>query len=335
MSSFFLAGAEAQVQGSPTMRLHALIDWQAIEEKLVGLYKREQSRAGGPEPYSPLGMFKLMLLGQWHRLSDVQLEEALKVRLDFLMFGGFDLGAALPDSTTICRFRHRLVAAGLDAPLLAEINRQLEALGLKVSEARGAIIDASIIESAARFNRTVEVSPKGQVSVSDSANAQARWVKKGKHYFYGYRTYLAVDTEDGFIETSFTKPANESETKQFKRLVRQLPGSVDGILTDKGFASLENRRYLQRKKLTDFIQQNGHYRRPLEAWQKALNRLIGTLRYKVERAFGTLKRQFHLARARYFGTKQVQAQVHWAAIGFNLLKAQRKMERLQMQPARS
>lgn len=335
MTSFFLAGAAAQVNGSPVMRLNDVLDWSAIAARLVGLYRREQTNGGGPQPYDPLGMFKLMLLGQWHGLSDTQLEEALRVRLDFLVFCGFDLGVNLPDSTTICRFRNRLVSAALDASLLAEVNRQLEALGLKVNEARGAIIDASIISSAARPNRHVEVGKQGQAKVIDSADRQARWVKKGKHYFYGYRAYVAVDTEDGFIETSFTKPANESETRQFKRLVRRLPASVDGILADKGFASAENRHYLQRRRLTDLVQHNGHYRRPLQPWQKALNGLIGTVRYKVEQAFGTLKRQFHLGRARYFGVKRVQAQVHWAAIGFNLLKAQRKIERLRMQPAQA
>ena len=107
------------------MKLHDLIDWSAIESKLVGLYKREKSGAGGPEPYSPLSMFKLVLLGQWHRLSDMQMEQALKVRLDFLVFCGFDLGAELPDHSTICRFRNRMVAARLDDKVLAEINRQL------------------------------------------------------------------------------------------------------------------------------------------------------------------------------------------------------------------
>lgn len=42
------------------------------------------------EPYAPLAMFKLMLLGQWHGLSDTQLEHALKVRLDFMVVTGFE-----------------------------------------------------------------------------------------------------------------------------------------------------------------------------------------------------------------------------------------------------
>ena len=64
-------------------------------------------------------MFKLILLGQWHRLSDTQIEEALRVKLDFLVFCEFDLGDSLPGHTTICRFRNRLMVTDLDAVLLA------------------------------------------------------------------------------------------------------------------------------------------------------------------------------------------------------------------------
>ena len=64
MDSFFLMGARPLVEFSPSMKLHELLDWSAIAGQLTGLYQREISGAGGPQPYSPLGMFKLMLLGQ-------------------------------------------------------------------------------------------------------------------------------------------------------------------------------------------------------------------------------------------------------------------------------
>lgn len=115
MDSLLLMGARTLVQDSPTMRLHELIDWVDIAHKLKGLYKREASHGGGPEPYSPLAMFKLMLLGQWHKLSDPQLEQALKLRIDFKVFAGFEPSAgSFPDAATICRFRTRLVTAKLD-----------------------------------------------------------------------------------------------------------------------------------------------------------------------------------------------------------------------------
>jgi hypothetical protein len=53
MSSFFLAGALEQVKSPPTMKLHELIDWRAIDAKLVGLYRRQTVNRGGPTACFP------------------------------------------------------------------------------------------------------------------------------------------------------------------------------------------------------------------------------------------------------------------------------------------
>lgn len=97
------------------MKLHELLDWVVVAHKLTGLYKCDTSKGGGPEPYAPQAMFKLVLLGQWHGLSDTQLGHALKVRLDFMVFTSFEPGdGSFPDVTAICCFRIRLVTAKLD-----------------------------------------------------------------------------------------------------------------------------------------------------------------------------------------------------------------------------
>jgi len=61
--------------------------------------------------------------------------------------------------------------------------------------------------------------------------------------------------------------------------------------------------------------------KPLGYWQKAFNKLISKIRYKVEQAFGTIKRRFKFTRASYFGTEKVLGQCILKAIAFNLLKA--------------
>lgn len=94
--------------------------------------------------YDTLKMFKALLLGQWHSLSDPGLEQSLRVRLDFLEFSGFSLGGKLPDETTFCRFRNKLVKQNKFDALFNEVNRQLEGLGLKVKSADVAIVDARV-----------------------------------------------------------------------------------------------------------------------------------------------------------------------------------------------
>ena len=66
------------------------------------LYERETTHGSGPEPYAPLAMFKLLPLGQGHGLSGTQLEHALKVRMDSVVFTGFDPDGirARPTATT-------------------------------------------------------------------------------------------------------------------------------------------------------------------------------------------------------------------------------------------
>lgn len=168
-TSFFLAGAEQQLRDHPLIKMNRLLDWEAIRSMLRGIHKRDESGAGGPTPYDLVSMFKLMLLGQWHRLSDTELEHALAVRIDFLVFCGFDLGESLPDSTTICRFRNRLPERRLDKRLLQQVNAQLEGLGLKVQGARGAVIDATIIQSAARPRNMIDATVDGQKAMKRSS----------------------------------------------------------------------------------------------------------------------------------------------------------------------
>ena len=59
-------------------------------------------------------------------------------------FVGIDLGREpVPDETTVCHFRHLLEEQDLGERLLDEVQRHLEAKGLKL--AIGTIVDATII----------------------------------------------------------------------------------------------------------------------------------------------------------------------------------------------
>ena len=69
-------------------------------------------------------MVRGLLLGQWHSLSDRELERALTVRLDFMLFCGLSLIERSPGHTTICQFRWMLGLCGLDAALLSEAGIQ-------------------------------------------------------------------------------------------------------------------------------------------------------------------------------------------------------------------
>ena len=142
----FLREAADRIGADDVLRkIDRLMNWQSF----LPILKRGLKRTGiGPQGYDPLVLFKCLLIGQWHGLSDPKLERALKVRLDFMIFCGLDLHAPVPDETTHCRFRNALVRGGVYDDLLSEVCRQIEACGLKLKEAEAALIDATMIDGA-------------------------------------------------------------------------------------------------------------------------------------------------------------------------------------------
>ena len=104
-------------------------------------------KAGNGRP--PIGlerMLRIYFLQQWFNLSDPGVEEALNDSVAMARFAGLDLGAAaVPDETTICKFRHLLEARDSGSRLFEEVPAYLETQGLRIS--RGTIVDATIINA--------------------------------------------------------------------------------------------------------------------------------------------------------------------------------------------
>lgn len=314
-------------------KVDALLEWQAFGPIL----KRGLGRSGvGPQGYDPLVLFKCLLIGQWHGLSDPKLERALKVRLDFMLFCGLDLHKPVPDETTHCRFRNALVKGGVYDDLLSEVCRQIETRGLKLKEAEAAIIDATLVESAARPRSHVEApqdraegdSPD-EPDVHFSADPDARWVKKGSKSTLGYKGFVRSD-EEGYIDKVHATPANRSESPEFESMIEGTP--AQRVLADKAYASRANREAL-RGKHRDGIMRKAARNRPLRQSEKRFNKLISKRRFRVEQCFGTMKRLFGLDRARYFGLAKTHAQMAMAAISQNLLKAANKITLIHQTPA--
>lgn len=328
MTSFFMMGAQEAIgERNQLVQLEKILDWKWIEKKLKGVHVNDINPQGGPKGYNKLSMFKAILLGQWHSLSDQELENSLRVRLDFMVFTGLELGNDFPDSSTLCRFRNKLVEKKLIEKLFREVNRQLERSGLVIKESRGAVVDATIIESAARPRRTIEIEQVSEdrkeqetaYKYQDAADKEARWLKKGKRCYFGYKGFIRTTEGKGFIQHIEVEPANVSELKQLDSLTKKMSSKI--LYGDKGYACNENDQLLSRRKIRNRIMRKAARNRSLTKSQKLFNRLISKKRFVVEQAFGTLKRRFQFAKASYFGLTKVQGQFYLKAMCFNLLKA--------------
>ena len=84
MSTFFQQTAQAMIAKHidrfPLLKLDQVIDWQPIEQYLNRQRTRYLRDHRGRPAYPLLSMFKAILLGQWHSLSDPELAHSLITR---------------------------------------------------------------------------------------------------------------------------------------------------------------------------------------------------------------------------------------------------------------
>jgi IS5 family transposase len=117
-------------------------------------------------------------------------------------------------------------------------------------------------------------------------------------------------------------PANRFDTAEFVAVLDEVDAkSGESLFADKGYSSQLNRYVLQVRGLVDDIMYKAARNRELTPSEKFANRQISSVRTKVERAFGTLKRGYGFSRARYLGQAKVELEFLLNAMAFNLKKA--------------
>lgn len=283
--------AEALVRGGGNARLEridGLIDWRSVDGVLGGVY----GSATGRPSYPPLVLLKVLLLQGWYGLSDPGMEEALADRLSFRRFVGLGLEDAVPDHSTISRFRTLLTDRGLAERVFAEVSRQIEAKGVVIKS--GTIIDATAIVAAAAEP------PRQKGGGLSAVDPDARWVKNkttGKARF-GYKLHAAIDHGTGIIRQARITPANLPDVEIGHELVT---GDEQAVYADKAYVGPRMRERLRLAGIKDRVQRRAARCRPLRPIETRRNVLIGRIRGRIEGVFGALKRSYGLARMRYMG----------------------------------
>src|SRR5689334_12199230 len=296
-------------------RISALIDWRPIERLLRQLHG---GRMGAPA-YPSLLMLKALLLQRWYDLSDPALEQELKDRLSFRSFVGLPLCEAVPDHSTLWRFREAL-GADLGARIFLEIGRQIEASGFVVK--KGTLIDASLVPAAVNAPKPPEgplpPDPSGRPGsklVRSALDPDAAWTKKEGKYFFGYKLHAAMDQQSRIIRRLVVTPSNVNESEPADRLIC---GDEKIVYADKAYDSKERRRMLTLRDIKNGIMRRGHPRRPLSQAQIRRNKRLAKHRAPIEPLMSLFKNVYGFSRARYRGLVRNACAITLAAVAMNL-----------------
>jgi IS5 family transposase len=192
-----------------------------------------------------------------------------------------------PDRASIWRFRRTIEKLGLSAALLAETNRQLNALGLIVK--RGRLVDATLIPD----RRPVKKPPYGSGGVNPR-DPDTRVTLKRKKAHFGTKAHLAVDEGSGLVRQAEMTSANVHDFCPAEALIQ---GDEQGYFVDKAYSSQAFREALERRGLVDGVAWRGRPHHPLEDWQRLHNSWSLSIHCGVEHAHATMKQGYGMSPA--------------------------------------
>jgi len=275
------------------------IDWKRFTPIIQPIYNNKGPSGGRPN-LEPVLMVKLLVLQAWYGLSDPELERQASIRIDFMHFLGYPEKA--PDYSTVWRFRERLAETGRDRLVWAELQRQLDAKGLKVR--KGVVQDATFITADPGHARADK--PRGD-EAQTRRSRDGTWTKKGSKSYYGYKLHMKMDLDHGLIRDLETTPANVHDS----RVDLSWPGEV--VYRDKGYQGAVPRGW-------DATMRRGARGHPLSIWDRLRNRRISRKRCPGERPFAVIKRVFGSGHVLVTSLPRVRVRMVFACLCFNLVQ---------------
>jgi IS5 family transposase len=188
-ATWILRGLYEKQGKSRLAQISALIDWVPIRLALDEMYDNKSEKGGRPN-CDVILMFKILILQQWFGLNDLEVERQMADRISFMSFLGFP--DPIPDSSTIWLFKERMAETGKDKLVWAELQSQLDAMGLQVR--RGTIQDATFIEADPGSSKK----PRDD-GAKTRRSRDGTWAKKGNESHFGYKLHSKVDIDYGLI----------------------------------------------------------------------------------------------------------------------------------------
>ena len=286
------------------------VDFREAEERVASTYKE------GGRPGCRVGvLLRIMILQHLYGLSDPQAEEQVKDRLSFQKFLGLGAEEGVPDETTICRFRQRLIECGLHEELLGLLNGQLESRGYFVKQTT--LVDATIVQS----------SRQRPARCCEGADADASFTRVRGQTHYGYKAHVSADGAHQLIRTALISTAKVCEGHVLQQIT---PTDTAAVYADKGYDTKANRAWLKQHGIVDGILKKGARCIRLTAEDIQRNKQKGFVRRHIERVFAQMKQWQRYRRVRYLGLIKNQLELTLKAVAYNL---KRFVKLLELQPA--
>ena len=288
--------------------MEQVVPWTELVSVIEPYYPRAGRRGRPPMPLE--SMLRIYFMQQWYALSDPAMEDALYEIASMRRFAGLELlDDALPDETTILKFRRLLERHALTAQMMNVIHDVLAARGAMLKG--GTMVDATIVSA-----------PSSTRNKAGKRDPEMHQTKKGNQYYFGMKIHVGADVNSGLVHTASVTPANVADVSELPDLLREDDRAVFG---DKGYVNNRLKRAARSAGVYWGVALKASRTHKLTAANKRTNRGWSSVRSRVEHLFRVIKCQFGYRKVRYRGIAKNAAQV-FSLIGLtNLYLARRQL----------
>ncbi len=288
-----------------------LIPFNEIEKLLIenNIYKPNIGKVG-PPTISSKTLVGALFLQNWYGLSDPMTEELIHDRISFRKFLDILDDDRIPDETTICKFRNKLIKEKLLGIIFDEVKKQMEAKNLILNE--GTLVDATLIHSSEPKRKKDE---NGNVVSNKAYDKDATYVSKRGHKHHGLKMHIASDTQ-GIIKDVIATTASTHDSTQFESLTKD---EKKAVFADSGYMSQERKRDLRAKGIFGgIVERRVRNQSKLRDKQTCNNKRFAKIRSLVELPFAFIKHHMNFRSTRYLGIDKNQQHFYLLATCYNL-----------------
>jgi len=286
--------------------MDAVIPWA----RLAALIEPHYPKAGnGTQPMPLERLLRIYFMQNWFNLSDPAAEDSLYDSESMRRFAGIELAEdAVPDETTILRFRHLLEQHKLTEQIFAQVRGLLEQKRLLLKS--GTIVDATIIAA-----------PPSTKNAEGQRDPEMHQARKGKEWHFGMKAHIGTDRR-GIVHSLSTTAANEHDGNQMHKL---LHGDEREVFGDQAYWNQSHRQSALAQGIRYRINRRGSRSKPLTDYQRLINRCRSAARARVEHAFHVVKHLWGFTKVRYRGLAKNTARLYTAFALANLYLLRRRL----------
>lgn len=265
--------------------MDAVIPWAALVALIAPHYPKRQRHRSGRPPMAIETMLRIYFLQHWFDLSDPAAEDALYDSESMRQFVRLELSEdAIPDETTILRFRHLLEEHRLTERLFDAVRGLLEAKGLLLKA--GTIVDATILNA-----------PSSTKNGAERRDPEMKQTRKGKTWYFGMKVHVGTDRR-GLVHSLTTTDAAQADISQLPYL---LHGEERVLYGDRAYWTEQDRAACEASGIRYRVNRRGTKQHPVSERWRAINRARSRVRARGEHAFHVVKTLWGFTKVRYRG----------------------------------